>query len=190
MDANNWTINETRALFDLCDRAKTDGTSLTAVFKIMAERTGRSVNSVRNYYYSQSKTFELAPEVAQKLGIKPSGVRRDAFVPFEQCEIEGLLRVVLAAKGSGKSVRSAISELAGGDPKLALRYQNKYRSLLRTHRGTVERVMAELDRKGIKRYDPYKRERGADNFARLAEYLSSLDEERVGKFISMIEKLT
>lgn len=190
MNNSNWTIEQTVELFELCACAHDKGRSLSAAFEQMAKKTSRSVNSVRNYYYGQAKTFELVPEVAAKLGIKTAKVRREGFVPFTDGEITDLVETVLTAKGNGKSVRAAIFEMANGDPKKALRYQNKYRSVLRSHRAGVESIMASLAARGIKYWDPYKKPTANDNFARLTEYIAALDETRVGKFLSLIEKLT
>ena len=186
----NWSINETRELFELCGAARAKGESLSEAFNVMSQKTGRSVNSVRNYYYGQARTFELVPEIADKLGIKAVSVKRDAFVPFTDKEIRSLVETVLINKAGGKSVRATIYELAGGDAKKALRLQNKYRSVLRSHRKEVESVMRELDERGVAFADPYARENRPDNFARLTEYIAALDESKVGTFLSLIEKLT
>lgn len=190
MNNTNWTVKQTRELFELCAAARVKGESLSAVFQTVAKKTSRSVNSVRNYYYSQAKTFELVPEIAQRLGIKTANVKRDGFVPFEEDEIARLVETVLIAKGGGKSVRAAISEMAKGDAKTALRYQNKYRSVLRSHRPLVEKIMSDLSARGVEYWDPYGKKDKTDNFARLTEYIAALDEGRVGKFLSLIEKLT
>lgn len=184
----NWTIAETVELFTLCENARKSGDSLSTAFRVMADKTSRSVNSVRNYYYSQAKTFELVPEVAERLGIKHAAVERERFVPFTDNEVRKLIENVLIAKGEGKSVRRAIFEMANGDAKTALRYQNKYRSALKSHRELVDEIAADLKRRGVKcgvyvKSDP-------DNFTRLTEYIAALDESRVGKFLSLIEKLT
>ena len=189
MNNTNWTIEQTVELFELCDNAKSEGNSLAVAFKQMAAKTGRSVNSVRNYYYGQAKTFELVPEVAERLGIRTATVERERFVAFTPDEVRALIEYVLRAGGMGKSVRRAIFELSDGDAKTALRYQNKYRSVLKSHRELVERIMNDLAARGVAYRDPYKKS-GADNFARLTEYLAALDEKRVGKFLSLIEKLT
>lgn len=189
MNNTNWTIEQTVELFELAARSKTDGDSLAVAFKTMAEKTGRSVNSVRNYYYGQAKTFELVPEVAAQLGIRTAAVERERFIPFTAEEVRALVEYVLRAGGMGKSVRRALHELSGGDAKAALRYQNKYRSVLKSHRDLVEEVAADLAARGIAYRDPYKKAE-SDNFARLTEYLAELDSKRVGKFLSLIEKLT
>lgn len=185
----NWTIQETVELFSQVSAARNAGKSLSTAFKALADRTGRSINSVRNFYYSQAKTFELVPEVADKLGIKCSNVERERFTPFTDAEVQKLLEYILTARGAGKSVRKAIFELAGGDKKLALRYQNKYRSVLKSHRALVESTVKRLRACGIDCYDPFSSASG-DNFARLTEYIAALDDNRVGKFLSIIEKLT
>lgn len=190
MNNTDWTVEQTVELFNRCATARAKGESLTAAFEYMADKTSRSINSVRNYYYGQAKTFELVPEAAQRLGIKSAAVRRDGFVPFEDGEVKSLVERVLIQKAKGKSVRATIFELANGDPKLALRYQNKYRSVLRSHRDLVESVMTELNARGVPFWDPYGAQKKTDNFARLTEYIAALDERRVGKFLSLIEKLT
>ena len=85
-------------------------------------------------------------------------------------------------------MRKAIFEYANGDARLALRYQNKYRSVLKSHRELVDEITRELDGRGIKCGTADSR--SADNFTRLTEYIAALDEKRVGKFLSIIEKLT
>ncbi|MDE7464016.1 MAG: hypothetical protein K2M48_03205 [Clostridiales bacterium] len=189
MNNTSWTIEQTKKLFSLCDKAKNNGTSLSDAFSEMAKATGRSVNSVRNYYYGQAKTFELVPEIAEKLGIKSTKIKRDAFVPFEDGEIRELIEKVIVGKANGKSVRATIFEMAKGAAKKALRLQNKYRSVLRSHREDVEKVMADLTSRGVAFVDPYSKAGRTDNFARLTEYIAALDESKVGSFLSLIEKL-
>lgn len=188
MENTEWTIEQTKALFERCYAARKKGESLSAAFREVADSTARSVNSVRNYYYAQAKTFEMVPDVAKKLGIKLNGSGRERFVPFTDGEVDSLIRSVLIAKGKGISVRKAINELAGGDAKEALRLQNKYRSCLRSHRDKVEAIVRELEHNHQPCFNPYGS--SYDNFTRLTEYIASLDDTRVGKFLNLIEKLT
>lgn len=186
--SNNWTVEQTKELFMRCSEARKQGASLSSAFREIANSTGRSVNSVRNYYYGQAKTFELVPEIAAKLGINVGETERDRFVPFSQSETDELIKNVLIAKGRGISVRKAILGLADGDSKTALRLQNKYRSCLRSHRDRVEKIVGELKANHMPYVNPYGD--GSDNFARLTEYIASLDERGAHKFLSLIEKLT
>ncbi len=184
-----WTIEQTKSLFALCDSHRDAGKSLSSAFAVVAAKTGRSVNSVRNYYYGQAKTFELVPEIAKRLGIKPTSIKRESFVPFDASEVDALVESILIGKARGKSVRATIAELSGGDARKALRLQNKYRSVLRSHRDDVERIMRDLDARGVAYVDPYGREE-TDNFDRLTRYIAALDDNKVGKFLSIMEKLT
>ena len=186
MENNNWTVEQTKELFARCKAARKTGASLSAAFRDMAERTGRSVNSVRNYYYGQVKMFELVPDIAKKLGISVGETVRDRFVPFSEAETDELIKNVLIAKGKGISVRKAILELSGGDPRQALRLQNKYRSCLRSHRDRVERIVEELKANHMPYVNPYG---DGDNFDRLTEYIASLDERGAHKFLSLISEL-
>lgn len=43
-----------------------------------------------------------------------------------------LVKTILLGKRDGRSARSVIFDLAAGDAKLALRFQNKYRNVLKT----------------------------------------------------------
>ena len=187
----NWTISQTKELFDLVYRAAESGKGLNSAFIRMAEKCGRSVNSVRNYYYSQLKMFELVPTLSRDLGIRLVSVRRADFKLFTEAEIRELIEKILTAKARGKSVRAAIAEMACGDAKLALRLQNKYRSMLAHHRDRVTAVMEDMAARGVVYYNPYKKSvvDGSDNIALLTEYISKLDEGEAGSFLKLIKKL-
>ena len=78
-----------------------------------------------------------------------------AFVPFSEEEMRALLRTVLAEQAKGISVRACTLNMGKGDTKTMLRYQNKYRSLIRTNPEFVQKVRAELEAEGIPAFDPY-----------------------------------
>lgn len=189
---NNWTIDETKRLFNLCYSAAGRGSGLSEAFRQMAEETGHSVNSVRNYYYSQLKMFSLVPDVASDLGIKLVNSRREQFVTFDESEIKSLVRTVLTEKAKGNSVRKTIYDLSDGDAKLALRLQNKYRSTLVHHKSLVRDIMSELESSGTPYFDPYEKKLSSDksdNLSKLAEYVKTLDDGDVGRFLNLISKL-
>lgn len=155
---NIWSLNNIRRLFSLAKAAEESGDSLSKVFTRLASELDCSVGSVRNYYYSQAKLFKMIPSLATEMGIEQAITRARPFVTFDPEEAETILVNALINKANGKSVRATITEMAGGDKKLALRYQNKYRSLLLRHKRTVIRVMDKLDRDGISYYNPYAHE--------------------------------
>lgn len=187
---NGWTITETRELFSKCQEAKEQGKSLSQAFEFMGSATGRTANSVRNYYYSQAKVFELVPEIAQSFGIKCPTVRRDSFKEFTDGEVRELVKAVLIGLAKGSSVRKTVYALASGNAKIALRLQNKYRSVLRTHKNWVTGVMAELSREGVEFVDPYMKNKKTDNIERLNEYIKGMDERKAAMFLSIIEGLS
>ena len=190
---NNWTIAQTKTLFKLARDAKEGGRGLSAAFATMSEQTGRSLNSVRNYYYSQLKMFELVPSLAADLGIELLETPRERFELFGAQEIDELLENVLEGKANGVSVRKTIAALSGGDSKKALRLQNKYRSLVLHHRDKVSEVMRRLAENGKQYFNPYLKGtvtpgNETDNYKKLSDYIASLDETEVGEFLSLMKK--
>jgi predicted transcriptional regulator len=138
-----WKDEEKLLLWDEVKKAQKMGAPLKRVFETVARQTGRKPNSVRNYYYMKVKE---TGEIEQK----PS-----TFVQFSREEIYELLRTLLAAGARGESIRGASLKLAGGDKTLMLRYQNKYRSLIKSARPLVEMVMGDMDQEGEKYVSPY-----------------------------------
>ena len=138
-----WKDDEKLMLWDEVKKAQKIGAPLKRVFETVARQTSRKPNSVRNYYYMKVKE---TGEIEQK----PT-----TFVQFSREEIYSLLRTLLASGSKGESIRGASLRLAGGDKTLMLRYQNKYRSLIKTARPLVEMVMADMDQDGEKYLSPY-----------------------------------
>lgn len=191
---NNWTIQQTKELFDLVKQTSDEGKGLFSAFETMSKRCQRSINSVRNYYYSQLKMFELVPSLADDLGIELVKTKREEFELFGEEEIVSLVRNILIRKAEGKSVRAVIAEMSGGNAKLALRLQNKYRSMIAHHKNKVTAIMNSLSREGIIYFDPYTKQRSDatdsdDKLTQLNEYISRLDASEVGNFLSLIKKL-
>ncbi|MGE5496421.1 MAG: hypothetical protein ACM3S4_14090 [Burkholderiales bacterium] len=154
-----WKDEEKLLLWDEVKKAQKIGAPLKRVFETVAKSTGRKPNSVRNYYYMKVKE---TGEIEQK----PS-----TFTPFSKEEIYMLLRTLLAAGAKGESIRGASLKLAGGDKTLMLRYQNKYRSLIKTGRSLVEKVMADMDRDGEKYLNPYESHKPNSALGRENKYI-------------------
>jgi hypothetical protein len=111
---------------------------LRSVFEQVASSLGRKPNSIRNYYYAQ---LRQRPE---------TGLNRAApFQTFTEEEVRELLRTVLIARGQGISVRACVMRMAGGDRGLMLRYQNKYRSILKNRPHLLADVAEDLRQEGI-----------------------------------------
>ena len=139
-----WSKAEEGLLFSEIEDGRVDNLPLKAVFERVAAATGRKPNSVRNYYYARVKEQDLK-DVALHVG---------AFLPFNEADIRSLLRTVLSAQANGISVRACTLSMGDGDNKAMLRYQNKYRALLKTRPQLVNEVAAELAGEGVS-FDPY-----------------------------------
>lgn len=137
-----WSDLETSMLWETADEAHLQGLPLKAVFEQIAEKTGRRPNSIRNYYYAQ---------VRRKAGAENVNTR---FVPFTEDEVEWLIRQVLIGKSEGMSVRACLQKLSGGDHSLTLRYQNKYRAILKNRPDYVKKIVDQLNGEGIECTQP------------------------------------
>lgn len=186
-----WSIDETKRLFDLAYQSVEKGDSLATAFSQVSQECGKSLNSVRSYYYSQLRLFEMMPLIAKQLGIRTLTARRESFTLFTREEIDSLVESVLVGKANGKSVRAVITSLAGGDEKKALRLQNKYRSTVACHRDRVQRVTSRLLAEKKPYYDPYLKrvvtDKGDDdNLARLAGYIGTLDSDKMVDVVKIL----
>lgn len=133
-----WSEDEASVLFERVSQAHRDGTPLRAVFDDVGRELGRKPNSIRNYYY-------------QRVNESPalSGEKKPSFRVFTGEETRELIASVLAARGRGTSVRACVRELANGDPKQMLRYQNKYRSVLKSKPELLNEIARELSEQGL-----------------------------------------
>ena len=115
---------------------------LSTVFEAFAHKYGRAKGSVRNFYYEFVKECEGNVARANKYFKSLPHVNKP--VGFSGDEEAWLVRKILIGKKLNKSVRSTISSLAGGDERLALRYQNKYRNVLKNNVALVKKTAEEL----------------------------------------------
>ena len=138
-----WTEEEDAALLRAALDARRERRSLKTVFDSIAEQTDRKPNSVRNHYYTQ---------------LKPSERAEPAFSLFSEEETDRLLSAVLLALSKGQSVRACTLAMANGDTRRMLRYQNKYRALLKSHPDRVRRIRTALMGQGRSIPDPFVRD--------------------------------
>jgi len=143
-----WSAAEDALLFEQVQLAREQSKPLKQVFELVAQRTGRKPNSIRNYYYTRLKQGK-PPEEA--------GAHTPAFVPFAKDEMWDLLVNVLGAQARGMSVRACTLELGGGDNRAMLRFQNKYRSLIKNSPELVKQVVEHMKQNGMPVFDPYEK---------------------------------
>lgn len=117
--------------------------SLTEVFDRYAEVSGKSRGTVRNLYYAIARRAVSDAEFRDKyLDGKIPEISK--ITAFHKDEEEELIRQVLAGKKEGRSVRSVIMELAAGDGKKALRFQNKFRGVMKNNPAAVYKIAEEM----------------------------------------------
>ncbi len=172
-----WQKDEIDLLFSAVKEAAQGGKPLRDVFADVGDQLSRKPNSIRNFYYARVReTPELAP-------------RQTPFRAFTEDELHELLRNVLVGRGQGESVRACVTRLANGDRAGMLRYQNKYRSVLKNRPELLLEVAQELRLEGLpcpdaviscRRYDRASRD-GAAN--RLSELGSRMDDPCVSSMI-------
>lgn len=141
---SGWSDEEVELLSSEAALAEQENLPLNYVFENVAKKTGRRPNSIRNFYYLKMRE--------QSIDLHP---RLSTFIPFDNDEISGLLREVLASQAKGESVRSCTLRIANGDKKQMLRLQNKYRSIIRSNRELVNSIMLELTEENIAFFNPY-----------------------------------
>ena len=132
-----WSESESKLLWETADEAQQQGLPLKAVFEQIARQTGRRPNSIRNYYYAQVRQQDSGHDHTAR------------FVPFTQQEVDWLMEQVLTARADGQSVRSCLQKLSGGDHSLMLRYQNKYRAVIKSRPDYVREIVERLNEKGV-----------------------------------------
>lgn len=132
-----WQENETVRLFSAVQEAQKQGAPLRQVFENLSGDLKRKPNSIRNYYYT---CLRQQPDTTPRV---------QSFVPFSAQESHDLLRQVLIGRGEGKSVRACVMQLAQGDHGRMLRYQNKYRALIKHQPELVRQVYQELQQEGL-----------------------------------------
>lgn len=173
-----WQQQEIDALSRSIEEAARSGQSLRSVFERVGEQLGRKPNSIRNFYYAQVREEGGAP-------------RALPFETFAPDEVESLVRSVLTARARGMSVRACVRELAGGDRTKMLRYQNKYRSTVRSRPELVQSVMRGLSEEGVPFVSPYGTEEAAPEpqLANLCERAAESGDPQLSALFTSLDHL-
>ncbi len=137
---NGYTKEEAQSLVKYVCEGKGQGKTLTRIFEEYAKNSGRAKGSVRNYYYALLKSTDNQ-EVRAIL--RDTQLKAEESRPFTDEETDKILKAILKERSKGISVRRAVLNLAGGDDKLMLRYQNKYRNVLAKQPEKIRKLMQE-----------------------------------------------
>lgn len=139
---NGYTEEEAKTLVDFIKEGKTRGKTLTYLFETYGREHGRAKGSVRNYYYALMKNAGGDERIVRLLDGSQLSV--ETIKEFSEEETDAALKSILAEKSKGLSVRRAIFNLAGGDDKLMLRLQNKYRNTLKKEPQRIAKLAEQL----------------------------------------------
>ena len=173
-----WQKQEIDALQQSVEAAERSGESLRSVFERMSRQLGRKPNSIRNFYYAQVRAAQ-----------GEDGARATPFETFSPEEVERLVEQVLTARAQGVSVRACVRQMADGDRTRMLRYQNKYRSTVRTRPEIVRRVMDRLTEQGRAFVSPYAQETGGAELAALKNRAQESGDAHIGQLFESLDYL-
>lgn len=188
---NGYSEEEARSFVQYVYAGRRAGATLTSLFEGYARQTGRACGSVRNYYYALLRS--TGDERVRSL-LRGTDLKAEPIHVFSDEETEKILRAILTEKSKGVSVRRAVLNLAHGDDRLMLRYQNKYRNVLAKQPERIERILRECGgaRQGVERaidglYDRLALSLRKEN-ARLKQRVKKLTEEN-GRLRAQVKNL-
>lgn len=123
--------SDVKRLFEFLQ--KNEGLPLSEVFLKYGIKYGKSKGTVRNLYYAMAKKSKEDKSFRDEfLCGKIFAVKKNEKFGAE--EGKSLVETILKSKAQGKSVRKVVNEMAGGDVRLALRLQNKFRNATKSER--------------------------------------------------------
>ena len=137
---NGYTHEEATGLIEYIYAGRNAGKTLSYLFETYGKEHNRAKGSVRNYYYAFLKKRD---DLRVRAILAGKELKAGEIKPFTEEETDEMLKNVLLEKSKGLSVRRAIMNLAGGDDKLMLRIQNKYRNVAKKQPERLVRVANE-----------------------------------------------
>ncbi len=146
---SKWKESEIKNLFNCIAKTKKENKSLLEGFKEYAKKSKRKANSVRNYYYLEVENLSKNSNRAKKLGIDLSLHLVQQPEKFSNFDTEKLVTEILRLKCLGYSIRKACLKLANNSAEEMLRYQNKFRSVMKNNRKLYDRCLASLKKNGL-----------------------------------------
>ena len=173
-----------RALIAFVVEGKQKGKNLSTLFEEYAEKHGKARGSVRNLYYEILSEGRKDDDFYKEY-LEGSGLQAETICEFERGEADRLVKEILIATQSGKSVRAAIREMAGGNEKVALRYQNKYRNVLTGDREKMKALAQEVARETGRPCMPYGKKGASEE---ISKYLRTEIEGMLRRITARIKK--
>lgn len=140
----SWKDEEIIKLFSFVEMKKKQNIPLLTIFADYAKISGRKQNSVRNYYYAELGNLEKDEEKKNRLKIDLSFHSKIKQIPFDKSSEKDIIKKILEKTSKGISVRKACLQLANFDLDTMIRYQNKYRNIVKTNPKLLEDCAKEL----------------------------------------------
>ena len=137
---NGYSEQEAKTLIDFIAEGKKRGEAPSALFASYGKKCGRAAGSVRNYYYQ----FLKCEDARAKEILRGKRLRAEKIRAFSDEERNEMLKKIHSARSKGYSVRRAIANVCAGNEKQMLRYQNKYRNLVKKQPELIERTAKEM----------------------------------------------
>lgn len=181
---NGYTEEEAKALVEYITAGKKGGDTLSGLFASYAKKTGRAKGSVRNYYYALLRS--TGDERVKRM-LRGTNLKAEKILPFSEAETDKILKEILMQKSRGISVRRAVLNLSGGDDKLMLRYQNKYRNVVAKQPERIERLRREC---GLPCGGDETRAKLEDEINALYDRLQTTLKEENKRLTTVIKRLT
>ncbi|MBE7088575.1 MAG: hypothetical protein E7370_03530 [Clostridiales bacterium] len=179
-----YTEEEAKLFVQYVCAGKAMGKTLTGIFDEYSKKTGRAKGSIRNYYYALLRSTD--DERVKEL-LKGTSLKAEKILEFTEEETDAILKAILHKKSKGVSVRRAVLELAKGDDKLMLRYQNKYRNVLVKEPERLQKLMQEC---GINFDTCEARQKLEEEINGLYDRLASSLKEENKRLFATVKRLT
>ncbi len=146
--------------------------SLTKIFSDYSATSGMSKGTVRNMYYALARACKKDRDLKKTYwGEKEIKVNKSEF--FSPEKERELVKKVMFGKMNGKSIRKSVYELADGNEKLALRYQNKFRNVAKEKPSLIDEVSEEIEKETGDKYD-YRKTVGEFAYKKLEREIDAL----------------
>lgn len=146
--------------------------SLTKIFSDYSATSGMSKGTVRNMYYALARACKKDRDLKKTYwGEKEIKVNKSEF--FSPEKERELVKKVMFGKMNGKSIRKSVYELADGNEKLALRYQNKFRNVAKEKPSLIDEVSEEIEKETGEKYD-YRKTVGEFAYKKLEREIDAL----------------
>ena len=182
-----------KMMLDIVQEYRNKHKPLTSAFEEVAKKTNRKANSIRNFYYSFIANAKNSIEGVKVDLTKHKVEKINKFTKEDEVRLKRNIEEKLK---QGFSVRKACLMLAGNNPDLMIRYQNKYRNMVaeKDCKGLVnERITNCTNIKDINSEQLIETDKNKDNIIQFPQRKKSkedlTDEEIKSLFLGIVKMI-